>query len=355
MLFRDDVVNGEVQTMPVPSMKVEMRTVRSTYNPANWPMKAIDLPNLELEYRDKSGDTLCVHFNIRLVGEGPHNRSYGFEEKVVEFATRVGEAYNLTLLKRPHNSNVKGLRGRIKDLADSLWSPHLGSRHMVDSVLAPRILRCGKETTTFRAFRYCQGMAERMKQQHIYGITGFFKVGHEVGYFIIDGMTVPLRTLMPDSGHDYIISDASELVLQYFDHITKHWPFLRRDGMAIHMNTKLATDHHELNTQAGEFFYALKDKAGDLKPRKIMGTLPSRDDHTRDPDERWHNVTAQDIAKQFCSSPAQYQKFLNKVTELKIPFTAVFQVDIYDSSSYIYLKSEDTTPLVVIERTEVAA
>ena len=355
-MFRDDVLSGAVINMPVPALNLDMRTVVNLTVPMNWGnVHSRDLPNLELEYKDKSGDTLTIWYNIKNTGRV--GKPYQFDEKVMEFAERVGKDRHLELVKRSANSATKGIKSRIKDLGDNLYAAHLGSKHMVDSIKAPRILRCQNDTTTFRAFRYVPNMKDHMRQQQIHGITGFFKMGDEIGYFIIDGIVAPLRCPKVEGmNQDYIISDVRDLMMEYRDHIMEHWPFLARNlGIYVELATVMSDNHHALNRLAGEHFFKLSDQAGDLKPRQILGLLPSRNGWSNRPAERWHNVTAMDIANQFCSGPSEYQKFLNRMAEEKIAFNQIFQVDILNNACSIYLTNECSTPIVIIEKSKVVA
>lgn len=260
-MFAHNVITVAATEKLLPELNLEMRTVESliALNERYPKITSDDLPNLELEYKDEAGETQVIWYNVKNMGRD--YKPFRFDIEVMVFAEQVGRNHNLELIKRSHNATIKGIKGRIKDLAYDLYAPHLSARHIIDSVKAPRILRCQKDTTRFRAFRHTADMKEFMRQNYINGITGFFKLGDTVGYFIIDGLVAPLWCASRDGLiHDYIISDVEELVEAYKVHIRAHWPILDNLELYMKLSDVFCTDHFVLNQLAGEHFSTLKGK-----------------------------------------------------------------------------------------------
>lgn len=260
-MFAINVINVPAAEMLLPASDLEIRTVPDliVLDERCSKIASADLPNLALEYKDGLGETSVIWYNVKNMGRV--FKPFRFDELITVFAEQVGQNFSRELVKRAHNSKVKGIKSRLKDLANDLYSPQLGARNMIDTVKAPRILRCQKETTQFKAFRHMADMKEFMRQKYIYGITGFFKLGDTVGYFVIEGLVAPLWCPTRDGqAQEYIISDVQELVDAYRTQIFDYWPFLSHLELTMELTDSIVTDHFELNRLAGEHFSSQSGK-----------------------------------------------------------------------------------------------
>lgn len=330
----------------------------------NWDIRAVDnpmvkgnrirsseLPNLELEYVTEDGDKAHIRFRVDLknheFASSKNVWPFMFEEKVLKFSTRVGEEFGFKM----QHSNAAGTRSNrtaIKSLMFALFDPWSNNRNVMTPVGAPGILRTQLPTTKLSAWSYREHAYPWFKGKGIYGIYGHFRLGTQLGFFVIDSLVGCIRDgNRPDS--DVVINDQHRLLEEHRMHILRCWPFVQQLGLEIELAKRPCADFTELNDYAAEVFYHTALANGDLE-KVIDHNAPPRDGWTVGPKHRWQNMTVHAVMRYFMHDGLEVPRFLALLAREHVPYTTTLEVDVMGNDSVgIFLKYK-TDPLMTIAR-----
>lgn len=297
-------------------------------------VKSSLLPNLELQFVNDKQQAVHIRFRVDLkdreFGVGKQSWPFSFEEKVISFAMHVGEKYGLSF-QHTNSNGAKGNRRVIKDLMHSLFDPWSNGQNIFDPADSVRILRTHMPTTKFAAWNYRQGGVEWLKQKPVNGIYGHFRLGTQIGFFVIDAM---VGGLLDHKGaiNRTIINDAHRLVEEHRMHILKCFPFALGLGLEMEYADANCHNFHDLNQFAELKFFRDAVVNGDLE--KTIDRNPTvRPAWGAAPKERWMNMTVHAVMRHFMDDGLEVPRFLANMRRHNVPFTATFEVDVMAGNS----------------------
>lgn len=331
----------------------------------NWDIRAMDnhmvkheripstnLPNLELEYVAEDGTTAHVRFRVDLkncqFGETKSLWPFNFEEKVLKFAARVGKELGFTLPDHPTATRTRSNKAAIKNLMFALFDPWSNMHNILSPVASPNIIRSRLPTTKFASWNYREKPYPWFKDKAIYGVCGHFRLGTQIGFFVIDSLVGAIRDgNRPDS--DYGINDTHRLLEQHRMHILSCWPFAQQLGLEMELAKRPCANLLELNDYAAEVFYHTALANGDLE--KVVNRNPTvRPAWGVAPKERWENMTVHAIMRYFMHDGLEVPRFLALLARENVPYTTTLEVDVMGNDSVgIFLKG-NADPLMTLTR-----
>lgn len=330
----------------------------------NWDIRAVDnpmvkherirsseLPNLELEYVHSDGSKAHIRFRVDLknheFGVNKNLWPFNFEEKVLKFATMVGEQFGFKM-QHANATGTKSNRTAIKNLMFSLFDPWSNNQNLLSPVGSPNILRARLPNTKFASWNYREHPYPWFKGKAIYGVCGHFRLGTQIGFFVIDSLVGAIRDgNRPDS--DFVINDQHRLLEQHRMHIMRCWPFAQQLGLEMELAKRPCADLLELNDYAAEVFYHEALANGELE-KVIDRNAPAREGWGGGPKERWQNMTVHAIMRYFMHNGLEVPRFLALLAREKAPYTTTLEVDVMGNDSVgIFLKDRHD-PLMTLTR-----
>lgn len=301
------------------------------------------LPNLELQFVNDKREAVHIRFRVDLkdreFGVGKQSWPFSFEEKVVSFAMHVGEKYGFSF-QHTNSNGAKGNRRVIKDLMHSLFDPWSNGQNIFDPADSVRILRTHRPTTKLSAWNYREGGVQWLKEKPVNGIYGHFRLGTQIGFFVIDPI---VGSLLDHKGAIYrtTINDAHRLVEEHRMHILGCWPFATALGLEMEYADANCFNFFDLNQFAELKFFRDAVVNGDLE--KVIDRHPTvRPSWGGSPKERWNNMTIHAVMRHFMDDGLEVPRFLANLRRHDVPLTATFEVDVMEGDSIgIFLPNKE--------------
>jgi hypothetical protein len=314
-------------------------------------IRSNELPNLELELVADDDTAAHVRFRVDLknheFGLNKNLWPFNFEEKVLKFASHVAETLGL---KMPHvNATAsKTNRTAIKNLMFGLFDPWSNGHNLMSPAPSVSILKTRRPTTKFQAWNYREAPYPWFKDKAIYGVCGHFRLGTQIGFFVIDALVGTIRDgNRPDS--DVSINDMHRLLEEHRLHILRCWPFAQQMGLEMELAKRPCTNLLELNDYAAEVFYHAALANGELE-KVVDRNAPAREGWIAGPKERWQNMTVHAIMRYFMHDGLEVPRFLALLARENVPYTTTLEVDVMGNDSVgIFLKGRHD-PLMTLTR-----
>lgn len=317
-------------------------------------ISSAELPNLELDFVESDGDLVRIRFRVDLKPIDPPRRGssgvFNFDDKVMSFVMDVAQKQGFSL---PHANSKegKGNKTALKNLRHSLFFPWAQQQNVMDALESNRILRTQLPTTRFTAWNHKPHNLETLKQRYVSGIYGQFRLGTQIGFFLIEPVLGSMWSAPegPMKRRELMINDQHRLLEQHRMHLLRCWPFLTELGLEMELFDGQISNMYELNEYVEFVYFKEAVLGGNLD--KVINRKPTvRPAWGGPPMERWENMTVHAIMAHFMADGLEVPRFLALMARHKVPFTATLEVDVMVGGSAGIFIGNKSDPLMTLHK-----